>query len=102
MPVILEKEVSIAAIGLTVFSLYQTWQGAAPTMAQLRAADRNDRPIRAQLLDAEMLIGSVTVLIAVGLAWYTKDKASLVLLVATFLILSLWSHAVLNSEKIAA
>lgn len=100
MPVILEKEVSIAAIGLTVFSLYQTWQNAAPTMADLRAADKDNRGIRAQLLDAEILIGSITVLIAVALAWYTKDKASLILLVATFLILSLWSHAVLNSEKI--
>lgn len=97
----LEKEVSIAAIGLTVFSLYQTWQGAAPSMQQLRSSDKGDRAIRAQLLDAEILIGTITVLIAVALAWYTKDKASLFLLVSTFLILSLWSHAVLNSEKIA-
>lgn len=96
----LDHTVAASVIGLATFSVWQVWQNAAPSLKELRAAHPGDHAMRTSLQDADVIVGGLTVLVAITMAWYTRDKSVILLMLLSFGILSLWSHMVLNSTAL--
>jgi hypothetical protein len=65
-----------AALGLVSFAVlevFRTYQQCAPSLQDMRTADRNDWTTKQQLVDANVLSGIIVVLMGVG-AWVLIGK----------------------------
>ena len=86
-------------LGLGAFQLSGVWNDTAPTLAQLRNAAPDDIIIRQQLVDADYSVGTLAVAVGLIITILTKDVTPLLVLLALFAILSVWSHQVLAAPS---
>ena len=92
-----EPTAAAAVVALATFQLWQSWQGAAPRLSDLREFIPGDITAKQQLLDADLTVGSLALIVGVAMAIYTRDFSILILMIFSFGALSLWYHAVLAS-----
>jgi len=93
-----EPAAAAAVVGLAGFQLWQAWNNNAPSLSECRGAHPNDLAVRQRLLDADLTVGTMAVIIGVGMTVLTKDGTALVLMLAVFGMLSLWAHQIMDAD----
>lgn len=86
-------------LGLGAFQLAEVWHNSAPTLAELRNADPLETVVRQQLMDADYTVGTLAVAVGLIITLLTHDITPLLVLLALFGILSIWSHQVLAAPS---
>lgn len=94
----METGAATAVVGLAAYQLWDAWNKNAPSLAELRAAGGHDLGTAQQLLDAEMTVGTLAGIIGLTFLALTGRWNVLLIMVLIFATLSLWHHAVLNSD----
>jgi len=91
-------EVGTAVVGLAGFQLLQAWNANAPTLAEIRGSHPNDVTMRQRLMDADFMVGGLSVILGVTFAVLTRDATALIVMLVMFGSISLWYHSVMNAE----
>lgn len=94
----LEPTAAVAVIGFATFELIKLWNDSTPSLKESRNAGRDDVAIRQQVFDADVLVGTLSVIIGVAYAVLTKDMTALIILLVMFGALSFYHHYLLNAE----
>jgi hypothetical protein len=95
-----ETEVVASVVGLATFELWKVWNDSAPSISECRKSNRNDLEIRQQLYDADMVVGTLAVIIGTAFAVISKNMTVLILLVVMFGALSFLHHFLMNEQPV--
>ena len=90
--------IAASVIGLAAFELIRTWRDIAPELSELRHAQAGDTSMRQRLMDADILIGSVSIVLGVAFGLLTQDWTALVIMLLIFSMMSFWYHQVNAAE----
>ena len=93
-----EPTAATAVVGIATYQLWNAWQSAAPSLAELRSAAPGDIGARQKLLDANLTVGSLALVIGVTLAILTRDLTALIIMIVFFATLSMWHNSILAAE----
>jgi hypothetical protein len=92
----------LGAIGLATAAIWKIadqYQNTAPSMKELRSADRNSTEHRQALMDTDVLTG-VLVIGAGGLAWaLTGSPVPLAIVASTYVVVCGYHHLVLRGPS---
>lgn len=94
-----EQSAGVALVGLAAFNIADLWQKNAPSLSDLRNAAPDDPTATNQLLDATLTTGTLVLVVGVAVRYYTGDWTPLLLMLATFAAVSIWSYQVLIAES---
>lgn len=90
-----QPDTAAALVGLAVFQLLALYKDTAPSLAALRDGGPGD-PTHQQLTDADYTVGSIAIIVSLGMAWLTKDWTALLLITFAFGSYVIWYHGILN------
>jgi hypothetical protein len=88
-----------ALAGAAIFSIHGMYAQHAGSLADCRNATPGDAVIATKLKDADILTGSLVLVVGGMLTYITKSKAPLVLAISAFAVTSTYYHLVCNSES---
>lgn len=91
-----EPQIAAAVIAVGTFELWKVWNDCAPSISEVRNADKNDPAIRTQLFDADVTVGTLAVVIGAAFALISRDATALVLILVMFGVISFLHHYLLN------
>lgn len=98
------KTAAAAAIVLVgVWEVAKAYRTQAPSLSDLRESDRDNTASRQQLLDADFTVGGIAFLGAATIGFASKSWAPSMVIVLSFLWMSLYYHLVqkgLTSEQL--
>ena len=95
-----EPQAAAAVVGLAAYELIRTWNDMAPSLTDVRKADKSDNLTRQQLLDADVVVGILALTIGAAFAVLAKDYSVLIILIVVYGTLSLLHHYLLNAESV--
>lgn len=94
----LEVGAACAVAGAAVFSIHGMYAQHAGSLYECRKAMPGDVATRTRLLDADILTGSLVLVVGGTLTAITKRKSPLLLALTAFGVTSFYYHAVCNSD----
>lgn len=89
----------VGVLGLGFLQVVGLYESAAPKLKDTRGAPPGDISVRQQLLDADILIGGTTLIVAIAASVVMKSTWPIVFLFGGFVLVSSWHHMVLNSPE---
>lgn len=92
-------EIAASVIGLSAWELIRTWHDIAPELSDLRGSAAGDIAMKQRLLDADILVGGISLVLGVTFGLLTKDWTALILMLVIFGIVSIWYHQVNEAEE---
>ncbi len=95
----LDPKITTFVIATAAFGIWTAYENNAPTLQEVRAAEPGDIQFRQRLLDADLTVGTMAVVIGGTFVYITRDYTILLLMLATFGILSLWRHSILAAAS---
>jgi hypothetical protein len=93
------KGLALTVVSISGFQLMNLWNSNAPSLAELRVADPNNKEIRQQLVDAEIMVGGTALLLGGSVSLMTHDNTALVIMATLFGSVAIWHHLVLRSAN---
>lgn len=87
------------AVTAGILSTAQIYGQYAPSLKELRTRDVGDTTGRQELMDADILVGSIAIVAGSFVSWAVHDIGPLIVLLFTFSVISYWHHMVLNSTN---
>lgn len=95
-----EPQVAVAVVGFATFELWKIWIDSAPSIADCRKSAPNDLAAKQQLYDADLVVGTLAVIIGTAYAVISKNATVLILLIVMFGALSFFHHYLMNVNPI--
>ncbi len=89
----IDKGLASGLIGVGIFELANLWQNLAPPISDLRSS--NDIAFKQRLVDADVVVGLVTLTGGIAFAVLTKDPTIMILMFVTFGVLAGYYHQIL-------
>lgn len=84
-------------VGVALWQLAEAYRGTAPSLGELRRADRDCVDHRQRLLDADMLCGGLALLAGGAASWLTRSWIPFAIVGVGFAWVSGWHHLVMGS-----
>ncbi len=89
-----EEGAAIALISFCVLEVFRTYQSTAPKLADVRKAPSDDWLTAQQILDADVMSGMLVAVMGVAGVVLMRTRWPLVFLVATWILVMGYYHAV--------
>lgn len=90
---------TVGVLGLGTIQVIGLYINTAPKLSDLRSQDPGNIVGRQDLLDADLLIGTSTALLAILASWVTHSPAPLLILLSGLGLVMYWYHSVLNAPS---
>lgn len=87
--------VAAGLVGVALWQLAEAYRSTAPSLGELRRADRDCVDHRQRLLDADIQVGGLALLVGGAASWLTRSWVPVVLVAAGFAWVSGWHHVVM-------
>lgn len=84
-----------AITGFAVWELHQAYCRTAPSLSELRDADRDGTAMRQKVLDADMCVGGLAVIAGGAASWFAKSWVPAIVVLAAGLWTSYYHRSVL-------
>ena len=88
----------VGVLGLGTLQIVSLYTSTAPSLQELRDAEPGDDRARQQLMDANIIVGTTTLIIAAMAAAVLNSGWPLLLFVGGLGLVMLWHHLVLYGE----
>lgn len=89
----------VGVLGLGFIQVVGLYESTGPDLATLRTKPQGDDAARQELLDADILVGFTTAVVAVSASFVMNSAWPMVWLFGGFCAVSAWHHLVLNSPS---
>lgn len=84
-------------VGVALWQLAGAYRDAAPSLGELRRADRDCVDHRQRLLDADLMVGGLALLAGSAASWLMRSWVPLAIVATGFAWVSGWHHLVMSS-----
>lgn len=84
-------------VGVAVWEMYRAYGATAPSLGDLRRADRDCMDHRQRLFDADLMCGGLALAAGGAASWLTRSWVPILLVGAAFAWVSGWHHIVLSA-----
>lgn len=95
----LETSAGVALVGLAAFQIADLWFKNAPSLTDLRNAAPDDLTAKNQLLDTTLTVGTLVVVVAVAVRYYTGDWTPAILMASVFVACAFWYYQVQGAHS---
>lgn len=95
----MELTAATGVTGFAVVQLFAMYRETAPKLTDVRYAPEGDHTARQMVLDADILVGGLSILVGVSAAVLSRSWLPALLMFAGFTLISLYYHAVCNSPS---
>lgn len=87
----------VGVLGLGFIQVVGLYESTAPDLVELRTKPSGDDSARQHLLDADILVGFTTAIVAVSASFVMNSAWPMLWLFGGFIGVSAWHHLILNS-----
>lgn len=95
-----KPELVVGVLGLGLVQLISLYEQTAPSLAELRHSDQSHIGRQQELMDATILVGSVTAFLAIMGTYATKSTLPGFVFVGGFAVVAGWHYLVLHSPQV--
>jgi hypothetical protein len=90
----------VGVFGLGMVQIVSLYENTAPSLQEVRQMQPGDVAGRQELLDTNLIVGSITALVAI-MSWYATGSAlPFVMLMSAFAMVAGWRYLVLYSPNL--
>jgi len=93
-------ELFVGVLGVGLLGVVQLYENTAPSLAELREHQPGTLVARQALMDADLIIGGTTLIVALASALTMRSLWPMFFFFGGFIFVSGWHHLVLNSPSI--
>lgn len=93
-------ELAVGVLGLGLVQIVSLYEATAPSLSELRSSPQGHLPRQQELLDATILVGSVTAFLAIIATYATKSSLPAVVFIGGFAVVAGWHYLVLHSPQV--
>lgn len=93
-------ELAVGVLGLGLVQIVSLYEATAPSLSELRSSDQGHITRQQELLDATILVGSVTAFLAILSSYATKSYLPALVFLGGFTIVAGWHYLVLHSPQV--
>jgi hypothetical protein len=93
-------ELAVGVLGLGLVQIVSLYEATAPSLSELRHSPEGHLSRQQELMDATILVGSVTAFLAVLSSYATKSFLPAAVFLGGFAIVAGWHYLVLHSPQV--
>lgn len=93
-------ELAVGVLGLGLIQVTSLFLNAAPNLQELRGAREGDSTKKQELLDATIIVGSITSFVAIVATYATKSALPAFIFLGGLGIVAAWHYLVLYSPQV--
>lgn len=95
-----EPQLLVGVFGLGMLQIVSLYENTAPTLQEVRSMQQGDVVGRQQLLDANLIVGSVTLLVSITASYATGSWLPFLMFFGAFVMVAGWRQLVLYSPGV--
>lgn len=93
-------ELAVGILGLGLVQIVSLYETTAPSLSELRNSPEGALSKKQELMDATIIVGSVTAFLAILSSYATKSLLPATIFLGGFAIVAGWHYLVLNSPQV--